>query len=50
MVDKNGALVSMNMCSDRSDVEAGKINLCLTPRQTGSAIKPFLYLYAMMTK
>jgi penicillin-binding protein 1C len=50
IVDKDWKLISMNICNHRSDPEAGKINLCLQARQTGSAIKPFLYLYAMMTK
>lgn len=39
-------LVSMNMCSSWDDDEAGRINLCTKPRQTWSAIKPFLYSYA----
>lgn len=46
VLDGDGALVSMNVCRDREDPESGKINSCLVPRQTGSAIKPFLYLYA----
>lgn len=47
VLNGSGDLVSMNVCSDRADAEAGKIHSCLVPRQTGSAIKPFLYLYAM---
>ena len=46
VVDGRGELVTMNMCSDRDNPDTGKINSCLVPRQTGSAVKPFLYLYA----
>ena len=48
ILDRNGKVKSMNLCSSRDD-EAGKINVCLKPRQTGSAIKPFLYLFAFKT-
>lgn len=46
VLDGQGGLVSMNMCRAWDDSQAGKTNVCLTPRQTWSAIKPFLYLYA----
>lgn len=48
ILDKDAHLISMNICNARSDQNAGKINLCLQSRQTWSAIKPFLYLYAMI--
>ncbi len=46
VLDEKGEIITMNMCSDRNDPEAGRVNSCLVPRQTGSAIKPFLYLFA----
>lgn len=46
VLDDTWALVSMNMCSAWDD-EYGKTNACFLPRQTWSAIKPFLYTYAM---
>lgn len=48
LLNSSWDVVSMNMCSSRDD-EAWKINLCLKPRQTWSAIKPFLYIYALRT-
>jgi penicillin-binding protein 1C len=50
VLDKNGGVISMNTCSDRTDEKAGKINACTEPRQVWSAIKPFLYLYAFQQK
>lgn len=47
VLDSDAQVVSMNLCRERSDLEAGKVNGCLMKRQTGSAIKPFVYLYAM---
>lgn len=46
VLDKAGNLVSMNVCAQWSDEESGRLNMCLQPRQTGSSIKPFVYLYA----
>lgn len=37
----------MNTCRPFEDEEQGQVNGCLQKRQTGSAIKPFLYLFAM---
>lgn len=45
LVNATGDVVSMNTCSDWNDDRGGKLNTCLEPRQVGSAIKPFLYLY-----
>lgn len=46
VIDGDGSLLSMNMCRPRDDTAGWKVNSCVVPRQTGSAIKPFLYLYA----
>lgn len=46
ILNEKWEMLSMNICSDRNDPEAGKINSCLVPRQTWSAIKAFLYLFA----
>lgn len=46
VLDAQGNLVSMNMCRSWDDEASWKINSCLLPRQTWSAIKPFVYLYA----
>lgn len=46
ILNEKWELLSMNICSDRNDPEAGKINSCIVPRQTWSAIKAFLYLFA----
>lgn len=47
VLDGNGELVSMNVCRKRTDTEAWQVNGCLAKRQTWSAIKPFVYMYAM---
>jgi len=46
VLDEDWGLVRMNMCTQRDD-ERGKTSSCMLPRQTWSAIKPFLYTYAM---
>jgi penicillin-binding protein 1C len=46
VLDGDGELLSMNMCTQRDAAAGGKVTSCLTPRQTWSALKPFLYLYA----
>lgn len=46
VLDEEWNLVSMNICRSRDDEASWKINSCLLPRQTWSAIKPFVYLYA----
>lgn len=46
VLDAQWTLVSMNMCRSWDDEASWKINSCLLPRQTWSAIKPFVYLYA----
>jgi penicillin-binding protein 1C len=46
VLDGDGELMSVNMCTERDAWAGGKVTSCLTPRQTGSALKPFLYLYA----
>lgn len=50
VIDSKGGVVSMNTCSDWEDERAGKVNVCLEPRQVGSAIKPFLYTYAFQSR
>ena len=47
ILDGEGKVRSLNVCRDRSNPIAGKVNTCLAKRQTWSAIKPFLYLYAL---
>lgn len=47
VMDGRGDLISMNVCRERKDDEAGKLNGCLAKRQTWSAMKPFVYMYAM---
>lgn len=47
ILDKQWNVENMNLCRDWDDKYYGKINWCLTKRQTGSAIKPFLYILAM---
>lgn len=46
VLDGDGWVVSMNICQPRAENDWSKVNSCLVPRQTWSAIKPFLYLYA----
>ena len=43
----SGDIISANYCRGRQEPLAGKIDMCRVPRQTWSAIKPFLYMYAM---
>ncbi len=47
VLNAEGKLRSMNTCRPFEDEEQGQVNGCLSKRQTGSAIKPFLYLFAM---
>lgn len=47
VLDGSGNVVTANHCRSRQDPLAGKIDMCSVPRQTWSAIKPFLYMYAM---
>jgi len=47
IVDKQWQLLSMNFCSQRGDSYGSMTNMCLQPRLTWSAAKPFLYSYAM---
>ncbi len=47
VLDGSWNLVTANHCRWRQDPLAGKIDMCRVPRQTWSAIKPFLYMYAM---
>lgn len=47
VMNVKGKLRSMNTCRPFEDKEQGQVNGCLNKRQTGSAIKPFLYLFAM---
>jgi membrane carboxypeptidase/penicillin-binding protein PbpC len=46
-MDKNGKIKSMNVCRKPFSEDESWINTCLIKRQTGSAIKPFVYLLAM---
>lgn len=46
VLNDEGWIVSMNMCQPRAERDGSKVNSCLVPRQTWSAIKPFLYMYA----
>lgn len=47
VLNAEGKLRSMNTCRPFEDEEQGQVNGCLNKRQTGSAIKPFLYLFTM---
>jgi len=47
VLNAEGKLHSMNTCRPFEDEEQGQVNGCLNKRQTGSAIKPFLYLFTM---
>ena len=47
VLDAAGEVRSMNTCRPFYEKEQGMVNGCLSKRQTGSAIKPFLYLFAM---
>lgn len=47
VLNEHGEIRSMNTCRPFEDEEQGQVNGCLQKRQTGSAIKPFLYLFAM---
>lgn len=47
VVDKVGNLMSMNVCRAWEDPREWYVNGCLSQRQVGSAMKPFLYIYAM---
>ena len=46
VLDQQGAVVSMNQCRAWENAEAGQVNGCLSQRQVGSTMKPFLYVYA----
>ncbi|USN55696.1 MAG: hypothetical protein H6765_03775 [Candidatus Peribacteria bacterium] len=47
ILDEQGDLITMNSCRSRDDQHSGKLNSCLAKRQVGSAMKPFLYVWAM---
>lgn len=48
ILDGDGDVVSMNVCRSSQDKTPwANINICLSKRQTGSAIKPFLYILWM---
>lgn len=49
VLNKQGAIRSMNTCRPFEESKQGQVNGCLKKRQTGSAIKPFLYSFAMKT-
>ncbi len=45
VLDSDWNLISMNICRNQNDnTPWSDINICLSKRQTGSAIKPFLYM------
>jgi membrane carboxypeptidase/penicillin-binding protein PbpC len=47
VMDGQGEMLSMNNCRAWEDKVSGKVNSCTAKRQTGSAMKPFLYIRAM---
>lgn len=46
VMNKNQKIVSMNILRSYGSKDYGFINGCLSPRQVGSAMKPFLYAFA----
>jgi penicillin-binding protein 1C len=46
---KNGEILAMVGSRDYFDAKGGQVNGCLSPRQPGSSIKPFLYALALQS-
>ena len=47
VLNEQGEVQTMNTCRAFDDKKGWEVNWCLSKRQTGSAIKPFLYIFAL---
>lgn len=47
LLDHSGNIISMNTLRKYQEEEFGYVNWCIAPRQVWSAMKPFLYIYAL---
>ena len=47
VLNEQGDVETMNTCRAFDDKKSWEVNWCLSKRQTGSAIKPFLYIFAL---